>query len=269
MMILLNDCSDAVPTLIPRGRGGAFRPTHSLPAQTEPAPPLMPRAAATALPGRPGATGERLSRFFLPACCGAPGCPLPASPEPSPTRLAGSSLPDTASGQRAPRHHAQHLRLPELRGGLVREQLPAFGAGGRVLQHGEGQLGSSPGGGGCGQSLTRPGFKAWRLHVLAGESCLSGSPLWASVCSCARRGALAFIHDLSLFGIRLCGRLWKGSHDPEKSDSRHSQPGVMLQSWGTHRQLPGGGVPEVAPKASRDGRVREGCLEEVTVAALF
>lgn len=242
MMILLNDCSDAVPTLIPRGRGGASRPTHSLPAQTEPAPPLMPRAAATALPGRPGATGERLSRFFLPACCGAPGCPLPASPEPSPTRLAGSSLPDTASGQRAPRvtmpsifayqssevdwceSNFQHSELVAEFYNTVRASWAAA-------------LGWGWWGG--GQSLTRPGFKAWRLHVLAGESCLSGSPLWASVCSCARRGALAFIHDLSLFGIRLCGRLWKGSHDPEKSDSRHSQPGVMLQSWGTHRQLPG------------------------------
>lgn len=31
----------------------------------------------------------------------------------------------------------------------------------------------------------------------------------------------------------------------------------------------GGRVPEVSPKASRDGKVREGCLEEVTMVVLF
>lgn len=173
MIIILNYCSNTVPLArIPSGREGASHLTHARPAWTMPAPLLMPRAVATALPGGPGATGELFSRFFLPTCCGAPGCPLPASPEPSPIRLAGCSLPDTASGQQALHHHAQHLRLPELRGGLVREQLPAFGAGGRVLQHGEGQWGGSTG---CGvwRRLTRPGFKAWLLHVLPGESCLS------------------------------------------------------------------------------------------------
>lgn len=43
-----------------------------------------------------------------------------------------------------------------------------------------------------------------------------------------RQGVLAFIHYLSLFGIKLCSRFWKGSSDQGKGDSRHSQPRVMV-----------------------------------------
>lgn len=49
----------------------------------------------------------------------------------------------------------------------MREQLPALGAGGRALQHGESRGAGGRGAG--GGTATGPGPRAWLLHVLWGS----------------------------------------------------------------------------------------------------
>lgn len=109
-------------------------------------------AASAGLPWRNRGAAQQVFPLGLPR-----GTELssPASRGPGPpglTRSARPAPPGTVSRWQPPCQDAQHLRIPELGGGLVREQLPALAARGRVLQHGEDPW--AP-----GRSLARRGFK--------------------------------------------------------------------------------------------------------------
>lgn len=194
----------------------AHAPSPLRPPWRVPAPPLVPRAAATAQRGYPGAAGERLGRFFLSVCLPAVGQPAVLCLAHLGWAVLGSHAPLC---QTEPVGSGRCVRMPS----IFAYQSSEVDWCESNFQHSElvaefyntvrsGWEGRGPG----GDSRDRPGLRPGASASPLGNP--AGGLIPLRLGTSARPGGLAFIHS-SAFGIRLCERFRKGNRDQENSQS--------------------------------------------------